>query len=103
MYRDTCRGFCCGCEQEEQFVVRRMTTQNNRRKEGSAGAELLPTARPFAIAGRMPQPRPIYSFAVLCDTHIRNLDRIEPLDEGLNRAGAFRYAVSSYADEIRLG
>ena len=41
--------------------------------------------------------------AVLCDTQIRELIRIEPFAEGEKRQGAVSYGLSSYGYDVRVG
>lgn len=41
--------------------------------------------------------------AVLCDTQIKRLVRIEPFAEGIKRPGSVSYGVSSYGYDVRVG
>jgi len=41
--------------------------------------------------------------AVLCDSQIRELIRIEPFEESVKRPGKISYGVSSYGYDVRVG
>ncbi len=41
--------------------------------------------------------------AVLCDSQIRELIRIEPFEEAVKRPGKISYGVSSYGYDVRVG
>ena len=52
---------------------------------------------------RLVEPVEAADMAVLCDTQIRELVRIEPFEENKKRPGTVSYGVSSYGYDVRVG